>query len=338
VGYRFFKDDFKVTEGNFLLNGKVGYALSETSRITLAGDASFISDKDSLTRTRTFAQATPAYELTSKRVTLVLGLTVGYSSDTTNNVGKTELYPAVRVGYALAPERFMVYAGLGGAIQRVTRYDLSTENPWLNRNLNVSDTHRGPTVYAGFASTPVRGLELNARATYSRDKNLYFYLNNPQDPAKFDLVYDREPTDLINVHGEMLFNSAEKFRLGARADYNMYNLKTLAQPFHRPEFQASVFGTYNVFDKLLLGAEAYFYSASYGISYAPRTSPAEVPVPDFYRATDAIYDLNLRAEYLITPKVSIFVNGNNLANQQYQRFYRYPVKGVNVLGGATFTF
>jgi hypothetical protein len=44
VGYRFFKDDFKVTEGNFLLNGKVGYALGETSRITLAGDASFISD------------------------------------------------------------------------------------------------------------------------------------------------------------------------------------------------------------------------------------------------------------------------------------------------------
>ena len=30
--------------------------------------------------------------------------------------------------------------------------------------------------------------------------------------------------------------------------------------------------------------------------------------------------------------------GNNLVNRQYQRFYGYPVKGINVLGGATYTF
>ena len=70
--------------------------------------------------------------------------------------------------------------------------------------------------------------------------------------------------------------------------------------------------------------------------------PAAYGLPELaarpVRATDVIYDLNLRVEYLITPKISIFVNGNNLANQQYQRFYRYPVKGVNVLGGATYTF
>jgi hypothetical protein len=335
VGFKYWKDNFSASESNFTLNGKAGYALGETSRVTLAADASFISDKDLVSRSRTFVQATPAYELTGKRVTLVLGATVGYSSDTTNNVGKASVNPAVRVGYTLAPEKFMVYGGLGGAIQRVTRYDLSTENPWLNQGLNVSDTHRGPTVYAGFTSTPVRGLEVNARATYSRDKNLYFYLNNPQDQSKFDLVYDKETTELVNIHGEVLYNAAEKFRLGTRLDYNKYMVKTLAQPFHRPEFQASVFGTYNVFDKVLLGAEAYFYAASYGISY---NTASGTPVPDFYRATDAIFDLNLRADYRITPNLSIFVMGNNLANQQYQRFYRYPVKGINVLGGATYTF
>jgi len=316
--------------------------------VTLATEASFISETQrqagtttepvplpTTSRTRTFVQATPAYELTGKRLSLVLGATAGYSSDTTHNVSKVLFNPAVRVGYTLAPEKFMLYAGLGGAIQRVTRYELSTENPWLNQGIDVSDTRRGPTAYAGFNSTPVRGLELNARATYSRDRNLYFYLNNPFDQSKFDLVYDPKTTELLNVHGELLYNSAEKFRLGTRLDYNKYLLETLAHPFHRPEFQGSVFGTYNVFDKLLLGAEAYFYSASYGISYV---STGGTPVADFYRATDAIYDLNLRADYRITPKLSIFVMGNNLVNQQYQRFYRYPVKGINVIGGASYSF
>ncbi|WP_210515551.1 TonB-dependent receptor [Hymenobacter terricola] len=350
IGYRYWTDNFAASENDVRLNAKVGYALGESSRVTVAADASFISDKDQagptvalpnpalLTRTRTFVQATPAYEFVNKSIAFSLGATLGYSSDTATSVSKAVIYPAVRLGYTVEPEKFMVYAGLGGALQRVTRYDLSTENPWLNRGLNVADTHRGPTIYAGFTSTPARGLELNVRATYARDRNLYFYLNNPIDPTKFDLVYDQHATGVLNIHGELLYNAAEKFRLGTRMDYNKYALNTLPEPFHRPEFQGSVFGTYNVFDKLMLGVEGYFYSASYGISYRSNNTPGTVRTSDFYRATDPIVDLNLRADYRITPKISIFAMGNNLANRQYQRFYGYPVKGINVLGGATYTF
>ena len=350
IGYRYWADNFAASENDVRLNAKIGYALGESSRLTVAADASFISDKDqpaplsgttnpaALTRTRTFVQATPAYEFLKNNIAVTVGATLGYSSDTTTNVSKAVAYPAIRLGYTIEPEKFMVYAGLGGALQRVTRYDLSTENPWLNRGLNVADTHRGPTIYAGFTSTPARGLEFNARATYARDRNLYFYLNSPLDPTRFDLVYDRQATGVLNIHGELLYNAAEKLRLGTRMDYNKYALKNLPEPFHRPEFQGSVFGTYNVFDKLMLGVEGYFYSASYGISYRTAAPLGAVRTPDFYRATDPIIDLNLRADYRITPKISIFVMGNNLVNHRYQRFYGYPVKGINVLGGATYTF
>ena len=353
IGYRYWADNFSASENDVRLNAKVGYALGETSRVTVAADASFISDKSAtsgavilpvpgpalnLTRSRTFIQATPAYAFVNKNIAFSVGATLGYSSDTATSVSRGIIYPAIRLGYTVEPEKFMVYAGLGGALQRVTRYDLSTENPWLNSTLNMADTHRGPTIYAGFTSTPARGLELNVKATYARDRNLYFYLNNPVDPTRFDLVYDQNATGVLNIHGEVLYNAAEKFRLGTRLDYNKYALKNLPQPFHRPEFQGSVFGTYNVFDKLMLGVEGYFYAASYGISYLPATRQGEPRLADFYRATDPIIDLNLRADYRITPKISIFAMGNNLANRQYQRFYGYPVKGINVLGGATYTF
>ena len=350
IGYRYWADNFAASENDVRLNAKVGYALGESSRVTVAADASFVSDKDQaaaslktpnpllISRARTFVQATPAYEFLRNNIIFSVGATLGYSSDTTTNVSKGVVYPAVRLGYTIEPEKFTVYAGLGGALQRVTRYDLSTENPWLNRGLNVADTHRGPTVYAGFTSTPARGLEFNVKATYARDRNLYFYLNNPIDPTKFDLVYDQNATGVLNIHGELLYNAAEKFRLGTRLDYNKYALKNLPQPFHRPEFQGSVFGTYNVFDKLMVGVEGYFFAASYGISYLPAATAGATRVADFYRATDPVIDLNLRADYRITPKISIFAMGNNLANRQYQRFYGYPVKGINVLGGATYTF
>ena len=331
VGYKYWNDHFAASESNVLLNAKLGYALSETSRFVLDGDASFITDKDSATRLRNFVQVTPSFAVKRDRLNLALGLTLGYSSDLLNGVSRGAVYPAIRVGYAVVPEQFIVYGGMGGAIQRVTRNELTAENPWLNRNVYVADTRRGPTVYAGFTAAPARGLELNGRLTFSRDKNLYFYLSDPLHQDKFNLVYDDEGTTNVNLHAEALYGTGEKYRVGARADYNYYGTRTLAQPYGRPEFQATVFGTYNVSDKLLLGAETYFYSASYGISYVNQ-------VPDFYRATSPIYDLNLRADYRVTSNLSIFAMGNNLANRQYQRFYRYPVKGINIIGGVTYTF
>ena len=331
VGYKYWKNNFTATESNLLLNAKLGYALSATSRFVLSADASFVTDKDSLSRTRNFVQATPAYELKSGPLAVSLGLTLGYSSDALNGVSRGAVYPAIRVGYAVVPDQLSVYGGLGGAIQRVTRNDLTTENPWLNRNVFVADSRRGPTGYLGFSSAPARGLELNGRFTVGTDKNLYFYLNDPAHQEKFNLVYDDKATFNANAHGEVLYSTGDKLRLGARADYNYYKTHSLAQPFGRPEFQATAFGTFRVSDKASLGVETYFYSASYGISYANG-------IADFYRATTPVYDLNLRADYRITSNLAIFAMGNNLADRQYQQFYRYPVKGINLIGGVSYVF
>lgn len=346
VGYKYFGDHYGVSENNFLLNAKGSYALNESSRITLDAQGSFISDKEKtntvgqlsdVTRTRNFVQATPAVEITGKTgLSVIVGATLGYSSDELNGVSKGAAYPAVRLGYSVVPEKFVLYGGLGGALQRVTRYDLSQENPWLGANQTLADTHAGPNVFAGFTSTPVSGLELAARATYGRSKNLYFYRNQLRDSTKFDLVYDSAAINVLNVHAEALYSANEKVRVGFKADYNHYGVKNLAQAFGRPAFLGTLYGTYNASEKLMLGATFYYYSRNYGASYSQ--SPA-LPFPvEMPRQTDAVIDLNLRADYRITPKFSIFALANNLANRHYQPYLNYPVKGINAIGGLTYSF
>jgi hypothetical protein len=338
LGYKYFGDHYDVSENNLLLNAKLGYALSETSRISLDAQGSFISDKQpSVTRTRNFFQATPAYELTGKTgFSLSLGATLGYSSDEIGGVGKGMINPALRVGYAVVPEKFQLYAGLGGAIQRVTRYDLSQENPWLAPGQTLADTHAGPTVYAGFSSAPVSGLELAARATFGRSRNLYFYRNSLADTSKFDLVYDTTTINVVNVHAEALYSASEKVRVGFKADYNHYGVKSLAQAYGRPAFLGTLYATYNVFDKLLLGANFYYYSANYGIGRESRRDFPGYAIVD--RQTNSVVDLSLRADYRITPKFSIFALGNNLTNRHYQRYLNYQSQGINVIGGVTYSF
>jgi outer membrane receptor protein involved in Fe transport len=49
-------------------------------------------------------------------------------------------------------------------------------------------------------------------------------------------------------------------------------------------------------------------------------------------------DLGLGAEYRITDRFSAFLKLNNLLNQGYERWYNYPVQGLNVLAGVGFSF
>ncbi|QJX48611.1 hypothetical protein HMJ29_17475 [Hymenobacter taeanensis] len=344
VGFNFWKDRFRAKESNVYATLRSGYKINETSRIRFDGDVSFINFRDSLSYSRPLVQVTPAYELTLNRLAVSVGATLAYTGDTIGKAKQANFYPAVRLGYTVTEDKFLVFAGLGGALQRVTMYDLTTENPWLAPNQRVADTHRGPTLYFGFQAAPARSLEVNAKVTLSNDQNLYFYANSPRDTTKFNLVYDQKSTQLLNVHGEVIYNAAEKTRVGFKADYNGYKVHSLPEAFHRPAFQGTLFGTYNVYDKLLLGAEIYTYSSSFGRGYRRQEIPSVPPGPSpatyaaVVRPTDSVIDLNLRADYRIMENLSIFALGNNLLGRKNERFLNYPVKGINVLAGVTYDF
>lgn len=338
VGFRYWKDNFLASESDFNVGLKSNYALGEKGRLAINGDLSLLSQKDSVgTTSRPFVQIAPAYEAVLNRLAVSIGATIGYTGDKIGSASQFNVYPALRLGYTVAEDKFLVFGGLGGALQRVTLYDLTTENPWLNSNQRVADTHRGPTFYFGFNSTPVRALELNAKVTLSNDRNLYFYNNSQRDSTKFDLVYDDKATQLLNVHAEAIYNAAEQFRLGLKLDYNGYKVHSLAEAFHRPAFQSILFANYNLYEKLRLGAEAYTYSASYGSSFV-RPAGSLLPRTEIVRPTDTVVDLNVRADYRMLENLSIFALGNNLLARNYERFLNYPVKGFNVLVGATYEF
>jgi hypothetical protein len=51
-----------------------------------------------------------------------------------------------------------------------------------------------------------------------------------------------------------------------------------------------------------------------------------------------IVDINLGLEYRYTPRLSVFLQANNLAAQRYSRWNSYPVQPIQVIGGITARF
>ena len=62
------------------------------------------------------------------------------------------------------------------------------------------------------------------------------------------------------------------------------------------------------------------------------------PEADAKVELDPAFDLNVRAEYLISESFSLFAQFNNITSNQYPLYLNYPVRGFQGLGGLTWSF
>jgi outer membrane receptor protein involved in Fe transport len=53
---------------------------------------------------------------------------------------------------------------------------------------------------------------------------------------------------------------------------------------------------------------------------------------------DSYFDLNAHVGYKFSKRLNFFLKGNNLANQQYNRWANFPVQSLQILGGASYKF
>ncbi len=53
---------------------------------------------------------------------------------------------------------------------------------------------------------------------------------------------------------------------------------------------------------------------------------------------DSYFDANAHVGYRITDQISAFAKVNNIANQDYQRWFNYKVQSIQFLIGATYQF
>ncbi|MEJ7660217.1 MAG: hypothetical protein WKG07_11660 [Hymenobacter sp.] len=114
----------------------------------------------------------------------------------------------------------MVYVGSGGALQRVTRYDLSTGKPpgWLPATCTCRTPAAGPTVYAGFTAAPgARAWRWPPAPQYERATATCTSTVNDRRaiPRKFDLVYDPATTERAERAPKPLYSAAEKVSASA---------------------------------------------------------------------------------------------------------------------------
>lgn len=250
------------------------------------------------------------------------------------------IFPVLKASYQFADE-FGFYGEFSGDVQRNTYFSFVNENPFLGPSEQLLNTINNYKIEGGIEGQFQEAFHYRAGVNVSRFNQMHFFVNSLADSARFEIVYDDKST-VFNINAELGFRFSEVYTLGSRLDFYQYDLNTQAAAWHRPLWEVRVNNQFTPFEKLLVQANLNFMGGLKGRGFpiAPNPEVGGIFVPTNFEIINlkTIADLQLKADFKITDRISVFAEGNNILNGKNTRWLNYPVRGIQLIGGASFKF
>jgi outer membrane receptor protein involved in Fe transport len=111
-------------------------------------------------------------------------------------------------------------------------------------------------------------------------------------------------------------------------NYNNYAMKLQEHPWHKPALDVKFSANYNLGDKILLNTDVFYTGNRFARLAGDQSEISELP---------GFADINLGLEYRYNRILSGFLRLNNISNSKYHRWNNYPVQGISVMAGFTYS-
>ncbi len=287
----------------------------------------------------------PSILLQDELYSFQLGASVFYSTQKLDNItdSKVFIYPNIAASYKLVPEILTAYAGAGGTLQQNSYADFVDDNPFLSPTLMIAPTDQKYDVFAGLKGKLSSAVAFNLRASYKNEDNKALFINNSYDSFStntegyaygnsMNIVYDELKT--ISAFAELKADFSKNVTFGINGSYSNYNTSNEREAWNLPQIELATTLDANITEKWFAGTKVFFVGERKSTELLPLTSSSIAPITTL----DSFFDLNIHIGYKYNQRLTGFLRGNNLANQQYQNWMNFPVQGVQILGGANYKF
>ncbi|MFZ4059323.1 MAG: hypothetical protein ACOYKE_14365, partial [Ferruginibacter sp.] len=168
----------------------------------------------------------------------------------------------------------------------------------------------------------------SAKAAFLSYDNMPIFINDTATDLKAFVVAYESKANNLRLHADMSFISQDKFTITGGLTFNGYtgfNQNGRAWGTIPLEMNASM--RWWAFKQVLLKAD---FKSFTGGPYILKNNVD--------KSISGAADLSGGIEFAVTKKISAWVEVNNIFNNRYQRWFGYPVLGLNVLGGAILRF
>ncbi|MDZ4666092.1 MAG: hypothetical protein SGJ15_14535 [Bacteroidota bacterium] len=273
----------------------------------------------------------PAFEAEGEKWKAVLGL----KGTLDNFKGKTRFYgyPQLNVEYDVYESMLIPYAGATGGLIKNSMRSLTNENPFVDTTLNYTNTNNKYNLFLGLKGNLSSNTSYDVKGSYSQMDSLHFYTIDYSGANTlynhFNILYDN--ASVMNLSGALKYQLREKMNFIAKGNYYIYKTKNLTRAYHKPDYDLTLSAIYNLKSKIIVRGDIFVIGKQW-----VQTQVVDVTTSLQPKQINGLVDINLEAEYRYSKMLSFFVKANNIANQRYYRWERYPTQRFNFTIGLTF--
>ena len=293
--------------------------------------------------------ANPSFTILKDDLSIELGAEVTYFSrmkDVYNGV-KSDLnneffiFPKIKASYNLVKDIMVFFAGAEGGLKQNSYENFVSQNKFLSPTLLLEPTNNQFNIYAGLKGKLANTVAYNLKAGYDSTENMPLFKSNPylSDPTEnysygnsYTVVYDNVKT--IYFAGELKADVNKNVTLGINAQVNSFNTKNQEEAWNLPTVKAGFTTDFNIGKKWYAGSQLFYV----GERFDAFTNYQLFPNPDSKQKLESYFDINAHVGYKHNERLTVFLKGNNLANQNYQKWLNYPVQGAQAILGASYKF
>lgn len=333
VQYTYLFDKYESAEHAVLFDADLGmtfdwFDFEGKQTIGVEVNTDFFVNSDSLSSGNSFLiGALPYLHLSGDFYQLRLGLRLNYQDEQSQSLW---LYPVIRGNLYLLDKKLEFYAGADGGMKRHSYQSLVKENPWLGSVVPLRWENNLFGFEAGLRAALAQSVDLHLGLRYNDLENSAFFITDPaaQQANYFTVVYDdmREFTFLA----EAGWMPSEKWKVEVAFQFHQYTLDSLSNAWQKPAWEAD-------FGVQWMPLERWSFNAGLQLRSEMKALLINNGVESIETLTQAT-DLSLGAEYRFSNTFSAYVQLNNLLNQNYMRYYNYPVQGLQVHAGIRIRF
>ena len=355
--FKHFSDGLNSSENRFFIKPNFDFQLLNQKINTdfvfdyVGGSFDRMLNIDSELKFNTFiAGVKPSFLYQQDDLSIQIGAGLFYASSKINdeNEDKVFLYPNIKASYKLVGDILIAYAGAEGNLQQNSFADFVEENSFVSPTLVVAPTDNKFDIYAGLKGKLANSVAFNVRASYLNQDDKVLFVSNEFNYAfantegyaygnSFGVVYDNVKT--LSLFGELKADFSKNLTFGINGTYNNYSSDTQAEAWNLPQLKIGSTVDFDINKKWYAGVNVFFVGERKDLVSIQNAAAVFPPMFDSTEVTlDSYFDLNAHVGFKYNTRLTAFLKGNNLANQQYNRWSNFPVQGIQVLIGANYKF
>lgn len=253
------------------------------------------------------------------------------------------VFPAVDIDFSLVPGYIHLFGGINGGVNKTSFKTLSQINPYLGPAQSFQNTIERLNFYGGVKGNAGATFGYKAKIMYKSLEQVPFFINNMENPFRFDLIYDGNEDDKVKyfgIEGEMNVRLSEVVNVGGRLNIDGYTMAAQEEAWFTPALRLAANARFNISEKVYIDAEGYLHDKTSAREYTYDNATSPVTISPDYRVISmpSYFDLSAGVEYRAMKNLGIFARANNIFNSEYERFLYYPRLGFNLIGGLNYSF